>query len=125
MVSSSSSSIDTTSLATFTGHSSTVRSVVFSPDGKTLASRQPIGEPLTGDGYAVLNVAFSPDGKTLASSRSNMIQLWDVASRQPLGKPLIGVKDTLGVLNVAFSPDGKTLAFPSGEKDIKLWKVGN
>jgi WD40 repeat protein len=87
-------------------------SVVFSPDGKTLASgssrnlfgryyaniilwdvetRQPLGEPLVGYSESVISVAFSPDGKTLASgSDDKTVRLWDVATRQPLGEPLVG-----------------------------------
>ena len=67
--------------------------MAFSPDGKTLASgskdktiilwdiatRQPIGQPLSGHLDAVTSVAFSPDGKTLASGSKDKINiLWDV-----------------------------------------------
>jgi len=70
--------------------------VAFSPDGKTLASasndqtiilwdvasRQPIGQPLSGHSSAVFSVAFSPDGKTLASgSLDNTIILWNLNPR--------------------------------------------
>ena len=73
------------------GHQSSVESVCFSPDGKTLASgsheiilwdvanRQPVGEPLTGHTDSVESVCFSPDGKLLASGSSDdTIILWDV-----------------------------------------------
>ena len=51
---------------------------------------------------------FSPDGKTLASSdwMGNII-LWDVASREPKGDPLRGPAGR--VLDILFTPDGKTL----------------
>ncbi|MEH2398210.1 AAA-like domain-containing protein, partial [Nostoc sp.] len=74
------------------GHSSEVYSVVFSPDGKTLASASfdntiklwnlDTGKEittLTGHSNSVYSVVFSPDGKTLASaSFDNTIKLWNL-----------------------------------------------
>ena len=81
--------------ATLEGHHSTVYSVAFSPDGKTLASgggtvvklwdsrtKLELGT-LKGHDDMVNSVAFSPDGKTLASgSRDQTIKLWVVDARQ-------------------------------------------
>jgi WD40 repeat protein/energy-coupling factor transporter ATP-binding protein EcfA2 len=118
------------------GHTSSVESVAFSPDGKTLASggydntiilwdvatRLPIGQPLTGHTSSVQSVAFSPDGKTLAAgSWDSTLIMWDVATHQMIGQPLIG--HTARVVSVAFSPDGKTLASGSYDNTIILWNV--
>ena len=109
--------------------------MVFSPDGKTLASAggdgtiilwdlatgKPLGPPLTGHKNWISSLAFSPDGKTLASAGGDAtIILWDMVSRQPLGPPLRGHKGP--VLSLVFSPDGKTLA--SGSDDMQCCAVG-
>ncbi|GAB4461277.1 MAG: hypothetical protein Kow0070_18660 [Anaerolineales bacterium] len=113
-----------------------VRSVAFSPDGSLLAAgcedgslrlwnvatRQPLGEPLTGHSRDVNSVAFSPDGTLLASgSWDNTLRLWDVATRQPLGEPLTGHGGDVN--SVAFSPDGTLLASGSEDETIRLWDV--
>ena len=122
---------------TLTGHTSAVLSIVFSPDGKTLASGSTdetirLWDVATGRQKQMLKVgggyriAFSPDSKTLASSSGggaavhNRIILWDVATGRQK-QTLKGHRDA--VSSVAFSPDGKTLASGSRDKTILLWDV--
>ncbi|MEG4798846.1 hypothetical protein QUA69_27735, partial [Microcoleus sp. LAD1_D1] len=88
-------------IATLTGHSSSVLSIAFSPDGLTLASasfdktiklwhlqsQKPIAT-LTGHSSSVLSIAFSPDGKTLASAsfdKTIKLWIWDVDKLMALG----------------------------------------
>lgn len=88
----------TASLHTLEGHSSSVGSVVFSPDGKLLASASSdstarIWEAATGaplhtlEGHSgeVLSVVFSPDGKLLASaSDDSTARIWSVETGDQL-----------------------------------------
>jgi WD40 repeat protein len=88
------------------GHTSSVRSVAFSPDGKTVASGAglhdyhiKLWDVATGQNTATLKadtgwgvvLAFSPDGRLLAGGNGkrlaqalgdNSVQLWDVAGRK-------------------------------------------
>jgi WD40 repeat protein len=75
-----------------------------------------IGQPLTGGRSSVASLAFTPDGRTLASGSSNgTIILWDVsdpAKAHRIGQPLTGHTETVNSLAVA--RDGRTLASGSG-----------
>jgi hypothetical protein len=117
-----------------TGHSSSVSSVAFSPDGKALASggrEIKLWDVATGIelrtliGHAdyINSVAFSPDGKSLAgASDDGIIKLWDVATGAEK-HTLTG--HTGRVSSVAFSPNGRTLASASDDHTIKLWDVAS
>ncbi len=117
-----------------TGHTYYVEYVVFSPDGKTLASLSKgyqgddvirLWDAATGDFIAVLTedtylVVFSPDGKTLASGGGGVIHLWDGATFE-LKTTLIG--HTPPVKTLTFNPDGSTLASGGIDEVIRLWDV--
>src|SRR4029077_12142453 len=76
---------------------------------------------LEGHTDSVTSVAFSPDGGLLASgSADRSILLWDVPAFQQHGPPLTQHEDF--VTSLAFTPDSKTLASGSGNGQILLWK---
>ncbi|HKP72269.1 MAG TPA: hypothetical protein VJT82_04980, partial [Pyrinomonadaceae bacterium] len=104
------------------GHASTLNSVAFSPDARTLAAAgddavwvwnlsAPSSAPLAFKGHSkmVRAVAFSPDGRTLASgSNDNTVRLWNTSA--PASAPVVLSGHTQPVLSLSFSYDGKTLA---------------
>lgn len=93
-------------LATLKGQAR-VWTMVFSPNGKTLAS-------WSRDGFVEEN------GKV--TRQSACIKLWDVATGKQLAT-FKGLPD--GKAPLAFSPDGKMLAFGSEDKTIMLWDVAS
>ncbi|MFN6462082.1 MAG: NB-ARC domain-containing protein [Nostoc sp. DedVER02] len=115
-------------------HSNWVRTVAFSPDGKTLVSCsddhtvklwdvESQKHLMTFEEHTswVRSVAFSPDGKIVASASSDKtIRLWDIDT-QRCCKVFEGHNNF--VRSVAFSPDGKILASGSADQTVKLWDI--
>lgn len=110
------------------------KTMVFSPDGKIIASggydktiklwdvtTGKVVKTLSSQNNSIYELIFSPDGKILASrSLDNIIQLWDLTT----GKVIKSLSEHTDLVNsIVFSPDGKILASGSSDDTIKLWDV--
>jgi serine/threonine protein kinase len=105
-----------------------MRSVAWSPNGKTLAIASlngvqlganngqgltPLGGPIN-----VFSVAWSPDGKLLAGGAQDQIEMWS-----PDGQVWTVLPSQVGIVSVAWSPDNKILTAGYTDGTIKFWTV--
>jgi roadblock/LC7 domain-containing protein len=115
-------------------HKSRVKAVVFSPDGRLVATASDdhtaaVWEVSSGKRVATLKhkdvveaVAFSPDGRLVATaSEDRTAGVWEVSS----GKQVARLTHESGVNEVVFSPNGRLVATASNDQTARVWEVNS
>ncbi len=118
----------------FAGHTDTVTSAAFSPDGTRVVTASSDGTArvwdaktgatlatLSGHTGAVHSAAFSPDGtRVVTASWDKTARVWDATTGAALAT-LSG--HTGGVNSAAFSPDGTRVVTASRDKTARIWQL--
>ncbi|CAO5179984.1 WD-40 repeat-containing protein [Frankia sp. AiPs1] len=115
--------------------SNEVRSVAFSPDGRSVATGSvdtsarvfTVTDPahpkqvyLDDQTTAISAVTFSPDGQVLAEATSSYVKL---ANPWHNDDALEILPHPAKVLGIAFSPDGRTLATGAADASVRQWSA--
>lgn len=115
------------------GHRSSVNTIAFSPDGRTLASGstdgtiklwslqtlQVLQSIENGHTGRINSIAFSPSGKVFVSAGSDgTVNLWQVGTSNPVFQD----KNPKDIVSVAFHPNGREFVTGSKDKLIRLYR---
>lgn len=109
-----------------------VQSMMFSPDGTTIAAGNYDGSialwsvadgalrrTLPGNGQSVRSIAWSPDGQSIAvGGSSRMVALWQIADGR---MRWLGRMTGADVSSVAWQPDGAAFAAGDSTGRVTLW----
>ncbi|XP_028400379.1 notchless protein homolog 1-like [Dendronephthya gigantea] len=120
-------------VARMTGHQALINEVLFSPDGRTIASASfdksiklwdgntgKFLASLRGHVSSVYQIAWSADSRLLVSGSSDStLKVWNIQSRKLL-EDLPGHADE--VYSVDWSPDGTRVASGGKDKVLKIWR---
>ena len=122
-----------TTLVTYRGHTSSVLSVVWSPDSKFVASAEQVGTVQVWNaatGKQAFLCQSSPRGKTLltwsangkyiAGTNAASIFIWN-ASNGSLITKYSGSQTN--IMALAFSPDSTRLATGASDKTVQIWQT--
>ncbi len=137
------------------GHSDSVNSIAYSPDGQLLVSGSSdrtvklwrrdgtfirtldIPYDINHQLFDVLSVAISPDSKLIAvgvqqvtggGQYTGAVHIWRISDGQLVQSftgYAIGGVTNTGVTSVAFSRDGQYLASGSKDQSVKVWRMAN
>ena len=121
---------------TLSGHSNSVASLAYNPNGQILASgsydntiklwnltKNKEISTFKGHSAWVAAVAITPNNKNLVSgSYDNTIKLWNLVNGRQI-RTFKGHSDSVGTLLV--TKDGKNIISGSFDRTIKVWNLGN
>ena len=124
-------------LITLSGHTDSLYSLAYSPDGRYLATSSDVEDTtvkvwdaqtgdeiytLAGHEARVWGMAFSPDGRTLVTGGARgIIKAWDMATGREL-YTVVDNSDHIG--SVAFTPDGQYF-ITTGEVPLRVRQIAD
>ena len=126
---------DCPSMHTQEKHTSTVRSVVITPNGRYAISGSEGANTnlivwdiktgkqicsLKGHKKTVWAVAVTPDGRAISGSSDNTLKVWDIEKGSEI-RTLEGHNNK--VYAVALTPDGRYAVSGSSDTNLKVWKI--